>query len=71
MSKVKIYRGLSKSDKEAIERNYAKSAGCSYDEWLSLDEKDRKKLVAAIDAVAKKAARDVRALLCKGVWYDR
>lgn len=61
MSKVKIYRGLSKSDKEAIERNYAKSAGCSYDEWLSLDEKDRKKLVAAIDAVAKKAARDVRA----------
>ena len=61
MSKVKIYRGLSKSDKEAIDRNYAKSAGCSYDEWLSLDEKDRKKLVAAIDAVAKKAARGVRA----------
>lgn len=64
MSKVRIYKTLSKSEKdalaEALERKYAESVGRTLDEWRSLDASDRQMLRAQVDRTAKQAARAVR-----------
>lgn len=64
MSKVRIYKILSQSEKdapaEALERKYAELVGRTYGEWRSLDEADRQVLRAQVDGITKKAARVVR-----------